>query len=129
MDLSLDNLLGGITSGAAVPAVDVADLRAVLKIMTDVKEPHNVGFGAQFIHASCSPGADIPALWFRASMLHVAKAQGVLGGKESEGMPDDALLEFWASFPFKATEVLPDGSFKINSAELEEGLKRLGKEP
>jgi len=129
VELSLGNLLASIRGGAAVPTVEMADLRAVLKIMTDVKEPHNVGFGAQFIQASCGPEADIPAVWFRASMLHIARKQGLLGSWVSEGEPDDRLLRFWASFPFRATEVLPDDSFKLNTSELEEGLRRLAEEP
>lgn len=129
MDLSLDNLLGSIRVGAAVPAVDVADLRAVVKIMMDVKEPHNVGFGAQFVQASCRPGADVVAVWFRASMLQVAGKQGVLGSLVNEGELNDALLQLWASFPFKAIEVLPDNSFRLNMDELREQLRRLQEEP
>ena len=124
MDFSLDNLLGRIREGAAVPAVDVADLRTVLNIMADVKEPQNVGFGAQFIQASCGPDADTLAVWFRASMLQVAKKDGFLGGL-CEGEPSNELLQYWAAFPSKATEVLPDGSFRLNMSELREGLREL----
>jgi hypothetical protein len=82
-------------------SVDPADLRAVWKMMRDTG--HKLGPQTSIDYRSfervCSPGANVQAVWYRASML--AMLSKALPGFE----PKDASFEIAASFPMKKMEV------------------------
>jgi hypothetical protein len=62
--------------GEPVPAVDFADMKAILAFREDVKKrnPHperGLIIGAGAYRSVCSPGADIRAIGYRLSMLEL----------------------------------------------------------
>jgi hypothetical protein len=93
-----------------VAAVDPADLRAVSAMVRDVQ----VGVGGQqcsidirSFQSVCSPGADVMAVCYRASMLGLL--QRIPGGPLTpwthDGELDDAVFNVAAVFPMKRMEV------------------------
>jgi hypothetical protein len=69
-DEAMDKLFG--KPGEPVPAVDFADMKAMLAFMEDVKKRHpegRVAIGEGIWRNVCSPGADIGAVSYRLDML------------------------------------------------------------
>ena len=90
--------------GDRVPVVSPADIKIVWEIQRDVEQRNpgqQVAIGAEFIRASCSPGADIRAVSYRATMvrmlLHVAPDQFASWRVGDNSAP--AVLEVAATIP------------------------------
>jgi hypothetical protein len=59
-------------AGQPVPQVDPLDIKAVWQIGKETMESHpgqNVGIGVEFFERACKPGANIPAVTYRAGMI------------------------------------------------------------
>ncbi|MGA8308922.1 MAG: hypothetical protein WB755_02755 [Terriglobales bacterium] len=62
----------GGAAGEPVPTVDPEDVKPAWKLTLDVAKTHpgrQVGIGAEVFEHTCKPGADIPAVFYRASMI------------------------------------------------------------
>jgi hypothetical protein len=89
-----------------VPAVDPADLRSVWVMQNDFQAlgpGEQLAIGADSFERACSPGADVRAVFIRASMLRKLKLMSESGGLISpwlhHGEPDDAVFKVVAAFP------------------------------
>lgn len=95
------NPLGDNPEGPVAP-VDPADLRSVWEMQREVKARRP---GAHFIISdemykrACSPGADIGAVWFRASIIGMLDMLGMLKPWINEGVVADAVFKVAATFP------------------------------
>jgi hypothetical protein len=61
-------------AGEPVPEADPQDVRAVWMVGRDVQRSHpggQVAIGVGTLEAACSPGADFPAVWHRASQISI----------------------------------------------------------
>ncbi len=118
-----------LQSGATVPAVKTEDIRQVLALHKEILESRGgdeeFSIGAPLLQKVCSPGADLEAVNFRASMLNAAIAEGELIQFLHDDTVDEAVINLFASFPFRATNIQPDGSFQLNGEEFEEELRKL----
>lgn len=67
------------TPGEPVPQVDPEDIKAAWELGQEVKKDHpkgNVGIGVEIFKARCKPGADIPAVTYRANMIAMLQHAG-----------------------------------------------------
>ncbi|MGH9522913.1 MAG: hypothetical protein ACRD3E_10310 [Terriglobales bacterium] len=122
--------LESISSGEAVPPVAPSDLAAVIKLMKEIEQsrppgPGPAGIASNVFQSACSPGADVMAVWFRATNLLIALKHGEFAQCEEEGKLKDDFLGLWATFPFRAVDVQQDGSFHLNGDEFNEALRNL----
>jgi hypothetical protein len=98
-----------------IAAVDPADLKAVWALMRDVKAGQSVGIDSRAYENACSPGADVDAVWYRASMLGLLQMlpqispqmfpESRLTPWTHDGEFDDAVIQVAATFPMKNMEV------------------------
>lgn len=102
----VSDFLGG--SGGDVAAVDAADLKAVRAFMRNSRPgPTARGISGGMYESMCSPGANVEAVWYRASMLGLLE---MLAGKmltpwTNDGELDDKVIQVAATFPMKKMEV------------------------
>ena len=64
-------LFGGV-AGEQVPAADSEDVKAAWALTREVEKTHpgrQVGIGTEIFERTCRPGADIQAVFYRASMI------------------------------------------------------------
>lgn len=107
------NPLGDNPEGPGAP-VDPADLRSVWEMLREVQARRP---GAHFIigdemyKRACSPGADVGAVWFRASIIAMLDLLGMLKRWINEGVVTDAVFTVAANFPMNgmATRVPRQG--------------------
>jgi|SRR6185437_3339698 len=119
--------------GASVPTVEQGDLNAVLKLMKDSlqrdeQEGRQRAVGMTFYKSACSPGADVMAVWFRAARLCLALKHGEFAEFMHKGEFKDSFLRLWATFPFKAVDIQPDGTFHLNRDDFDQALRKLKSE-
>jgi len=92
-----------------IPPVDPEDLRSVWKMQREVlaRAPgqHGVIISADFYQRACSPGANVGAVWFRASLLGALKMLGMLAPWIQEGVIADAVFQVGANFPMKGMAI------------------------
>jgi hypothetical protein len=97
-----------------VPAVAPADLKAVRAMTRDVQVATRGQAGMMDIELyrrACSPGADVGAVWYRASMLGLLQMlpqvspemfpESPLTPWMHDGELDDAVIQVAATFPMK----------------------------
>jgi hypothetical protein len=120
-----------------VAAVDPADLKSVCAFMREARTTarRNTAISIGLYESMCSPGADVDAVWYRASMLGLLEMllpnvapqmfpESPLTPWTHNGELDDAVFQVAATFPMKNMEVgvvhneLP--------FDLEEFLKQIG---
>jgi len=92
--------------GEPVPAVDFADMKAMLAFMEDVKKRHPEGrvvIGEGIWRSVCSPGADIRAVSYRLDMLWVLEL--LLQPAYSGGEWTDAALKAAATIEMTWVQV------------------------
>lgn len=116
--------------GNDVTAVNSGDLRNVWKMMRDLEARTPAGqtgsLSSGLYKSACSPGANVVAVWYRASMLEVLQ---MLPGKpltpwSREGELDDAVFKVAATFPMKK---LPIGLAKDGLPfDVQELVKQIG---
>jgi hypothetical protein len=93
-----------------VAAVNPADLKNVWAMFRDVQAragaEHRCIDVRSYQHA-CSPGADVTAVWFRASMLGVLQMfpESPLMQWTHDGEFDDVVFQVAATFPMKKMQV------------------------
>jgi hypothetical protein len=86
-----------------VAAVDPADLSAMLKFMREVQAQHKGGvIDSRLYQRLCSPGANVDAVWYRASMLGMLDM--VIPGW-MENADADRITRVAAAFPMKNMKV------------------------
>jgi hypothetical protein len=116
-----------------VAAVDPADLRAICAFMRDVKASTNTAISSSIYENVCSPGADVMAVWYRASMLGLLEMlpqvspqmfpESPLTPWLHNGELDDAVFQVAATFPMKRMGV---GVVHGLPFDVEEFLKQIG---
>jgi hypothetical protein len=92
--------------GDPVPAVDFADMKAMLALMQDVKKRHPAGrvaIGEGVLRRVCGPGADIRAVSYRLDMLWVLEM--LLQPAYSGGQWTDAALKAAATIEMTWVQV------------------------
>ena|SRR5690242_9386612 len=121
----VSDFFGG--SGGDVAAVDAADLKAVRAFMRNSKAgPAARGISSRGYESMCSPGANVEAVWYRASMLGLLEMLpgNMLTPWTNDGELDDKVIQVAATFPMKKMEVgvVHEGP----PFDLEEFLKQIG---
>jgi len=121
------DLWAGSQEGDSVAAVHPADLRNVWRLFRDAQSRNpgqctSVGNGVY--ESVCSPGADVLAVWFRASMLELMTQPDMLAQWTHNGELDDFVFEVAATFPMKKMQagVAYDGP----PFEVQEFVKQVG---
>ena len=71
----------------------------------------------------CSPGADVIAVWQRASLLGLCERFGLLSRWLNDGRLDDAVIKVAAGFPMDKMEV--DVIYNDLPFDVQEFLKRI----
>jgi len=92
--------------GEPVPAVDFADMKAMLAFMEGVKKRHpegRVAVGEDLLRSVCTPGADIRAISYRLDMLWLLEM--LLKPAYSGGQWSDAALKAAATMELSWMEV------------------------
>jgi hypothetical protein len=97
-------------SGDAVAEVDPDDLRSVWKMTREVQaynQGQSVALSAAMYQSMCSPGADVMAVWYRASILGMLQMlpEGPLKPWTNNGVLDAAVFQVAAKFPMKRMRV------------------------
>lgn len=116
--------------GNDVASVNPDDLRNVWAMIRDLQaldlESQSASIGKGLYEGACSPGANVVAVWYRASILGVLQ---MLPGNpltpwSHEGELDDAVFQIAATFPMKK---LPVGLAKNGLPfDLQELVKQIG---
>jgi hypothetical protein len=115
--------------GDSLAAVEVTDLKKVWQVSADFKarNPGQSGsIGSTVYQSVCSPGANVVAVWYRASMLCVLEQMmpELLASWTHDGQLDDAVFEVAATFPMQKmkTGVIREGP----PFDVEEFVKQIG---
>jgi hypothetical protein len=116
--------------GNDVATVNPDDLRNVWTMMRDLQardlEGQSGSISSGLYEAACSPGANVVAVWYRASILGVLQMlpENPLTMWSHEGELDDAVFQIAATFPMKK---LPVGLVKNGLPfDLQELVKQIG---
>src|SRR5215471_14273182 len=91
-----------------IPAVDPVDLRSVWEMQREVqarRSGQHTAINAEFYKRACSPGANVGAVWFRASLLGMLEMFGMLTPWTHEGVPTDEVFKVAANFPVKGMPI------------------------
>ena len=118
-DLPLNELFG-IPEGP-IPPVDPADLRSVWQMQREFQARvpgEQIGIGGEFYKRTCSPGANVRAVWFRTAMLGVLQMLGMLAPWIHEGVVADAVFNVAATFPMDGMKIgVPRQGFPFDVQE------------
>jgi hypothetical protein len=97
----------GASMSGMVPAVNPADLKNVWRIVNLFQAVSPSGqsgsIGSKMFERACSDGADIEAIWFRATVLQLMPV--MLSPWTHNGELEDEVFQVAASFPMKKIEV------------------------
>lgn len=93
-----------------VAAVDPADLQKVWQLFRDVEarnQGRRMSIDQKVFESVCSPGADVTAVWYRASMLGMLQmaSEAPLKPWTHDGEFDDAVFQVAATFPIRTMRV------------------------
>jgi hypothetical protein len=95
--------------GAAIPSVAEDDLRRLHEVAADMAK-RRVGkdgmVGVDLMARICSPGANLPAVWFRYTQLRLLIRQGVLAEWQNSADWDDAV--------YRVAAIIPMNGFQLN---------------
>jgi len=121
------DLWAGSQEGDSVAAVNPADLRNVWRLFREAqaRNPGQCTSVDNGVYESvCSPGADVLAVWFRASMLELMTQPDMLAQWAHNGELDDVVFQVAATFPMKKMQVgvVYDGP----PFEVQEFVKQVG---
>jgi len=125
------------TSGP-VPPVDFEQMKRLFGQLRELRKGAGqvgenqstpaIGLGAIAAPIPELSPADIQALMFRCALLGLALSQQDEFADFQHGDDvDEGLLRLFATFPFRADNVQPDGSFQLNKEEFAEELQKLAK--
>jgi len=97
---------GWDSSPGPIPAVDPSDLRKVWDFMSGIPDTGSgaTGVDVDVFKSICSPGADVIAVWWRASLLQLGERLGLVSRWLSNGRLDDAVINVAADFPMDKIE-------------------------
>lgn len=119
----------GSPEGDPLAVVDATDLKKVWQTSADFKalNPGQSGsIGSTVYQSVCSPGANVVAIWYRASMLCLLEQMmpELLASWTHDGQLDDAVFEVAATFPMQKmkTGVVREGP----PFDVEEFVKQIG---
>jgi hypothetical protein len=108
------SFMQGVEQGAAVPPVDPIDLRHILELYERVgAQRHSSGMegsvaiGADLMATTCSPGADVGAVWVRSALLGLMIKQGVVADWQHGTELDDGLYRVAATMPLSGFQFDP----------------------
>lgn len=123
------DMWAGSGDGDSVAAVSPEDLRSVWKLIQETKAQHPggcVSIGNTVYQSVCSPGADVMAVWYRASMLSMFQIipEFPLNKWTHDGEFDDAVFQVAATFPME--NILAGVTREGLPFDLEEFVKRIG---
>ena len=112
-----------------VPAVSPDDLKAVWQMSAEfeARNPGQTGAIGNTVYKSvCSPGADVVAVWYRASMLWVLKQMipEQVSTWTRDGQLNDVVCEVLAVFPMKRMRT--GMVYEEPPFDVEEFVKRIG---
>ena len=105
------------------PAVDPADLSSAYENI--LKMPVKSGPTSEDPRAYanwCKPGADMVAVWTRASILAGMHAQGLLNEWLHDGKLDDVFYRVVAEFPIDPINMQPGVDGRISFDQIIEGM-------
>jgi len=94
--------------GAAIPSVAKDDLRVLHEISVDMAKRHLGKNGIASVNSIarvCSPGANLPAVWFRYTRLRLLAKKGVLAEWQHNKDFDDAVYQVAATIPMNGLQV------------------------
>lgn len=127
--------MSNVSKDGLIVSVEPSDLKNVWKMGEELREQHGLkehgSIDPKIFAAVCSPGANVMALWYRASMLGVIVQQTGLLAPE---LPDDArdvVFNVAARFPIKQMEpgIVYDGlplDVQAFVEQIEDELRQLG---
>ena len=97
---TLPPMFGG-KPGEPVPAVDPEDVKTVWQIVKARHPAQNVAVGVDVMKRACKPGADMEAVYYRASLLGMMTqtAPERLNRFTREGQPNDSVFRAAAKVP------------------------------
>jgi hypothetical protein len=104
----------GVDQGAATPPVNPIDIKHLLELHEKLNARHRDtategcgAIGASLMASVCSPGADVGAVWLRASLLGIMLKQGVLAEWQRGTELDDAVYRVAATIPLNGAQLSP----------------------
>ena len=101
------NPLGDNPEGPVSP-VDPEDLRSAWEMQREVqarRPGEHVGISDEMYKRACSPGANVGAVWFRASLIGALDMLGMLKPWINEGVVADAVFKVAATFPMNGVPI------------------------
>ena len=105
----------GADQGAAIPPVDPIDIRHLQELHEKLNAQHRdagmEGCGsidARVMASACSPGADMGAVWLRASLLGIMVQQGFLAEWQRGKELDEAVYRVAATIPLNGVQLDPN---------------------
>jgi hypothetical protein len=111
--MTWNDLMEAAKSGCPPPAaelVNAADLRRCWRFAQEIQAQHPppaggaIGIDIRLLEAEM-PGADIVAISYRATFLHVLQAHGALKEWEYGIDLDDVVFQVAATFPFGGNQI------------------------
>ncbi len=94
--------------GVAIPPVAKGDLRVLHEISVDMAKRYLGKDGVASVNVmarACSPGANLPAVWFRYTRLRLLAKQGVLAEWQHNAGFDDAVYQVAATIPMNGLQL------------------------
>jgi hypothetical protein len=119
----------GIAFGdSPVPAVDPVDLGNVWRMQRECQAAageETIQISFDLYERTCSPGANVGAVFHRVSQLQMLAMLGTLDPWMHDGIPDDVVFQVFATLPVKGMQVgVP---YKGPQFEVEEFLLLINK--
>ena len=102
---SFKAFIQAIGEGCPVPPVNSDDLRRLHDMCEYVAKRHPESvrtISVAFIASVCSPGANLPAMWFRHARLESLAKRGVLAGWQHGAALDDVVYQVAATQALQA---------------------------
>ena len=94
--------------GARVPPVSRDDLQRLHEMCEYVAKQYpdkEAALGVDVMASVCSPGANVPAVWFRHTRLRLLVKQGILADWQHGAVLDDAVYEVAANIPMNGFQI------------------------
>lgn len=94
--------------GAAIPAVDEHDLKALHQLCVERAKRYCGKDGVISIEMTaraCTPGANLPAVWLRHTQLRSLYRQGLLTEWQHGAALDDAVFRVASNIPMTGTRI------------------------
>ncbi len=108
--------------GATIPPVDEHDLRHLHELCVERAKRYVGKDGVISVETTawtCSPGANVPAVWLRHTQLRQLYRQGLLAQWQRGTELQDSVFRLAASFPMKGVQLDQEGFLR----ELRDGTE------